>query len=134
MDAEHRATVVQALAERGIDFETLSEATGQPDADPFDLLVHVAWNAPLRTRRERADRVRKDKKDFWDQYSPKAQQVLEDLLKKYAEHGVTQLDDLQVLEVPPLPTHGTPPEIAGLFGGPNQLRRAVRELQAALYE
>ncbi len=134
MDAEHRATVIQALAERGIDFETLAEATGQPDADPFDLLVHVAWNGPLRTRRERADRVRKDKKDFWDQYPPKAQQVLNDLLGKYADHGVTQLDDLQILEVPPLPAHGTPPEIAVLFGGRNQLRRAVSELQAALYE
>ena len=31
----------------------------QPDADPFDLLCHVAFNAPLRTRRERAERLRK---------------------------------------------------------------------------
>jgi len=133
MDAEHRAAVIQALAERGIDFSTLVEATNQPDADPFDLLVHVAWNAPLRTRRERAERVRKERKDFWDRYSPQARTVLNDLLDKYTDHGVTQLDDLQILEVPPLSNRGTPLEIAGFFGGSGQLRQAVSELQALVY-
>ncbi len=134
MDAEHRGTILDALAERGIDFATLVEATNQPDADPFDLLVHVAWNAPLRTRRERAERVRKEKKDFWDRYTPQARGVLNELLDKYTDHGVTQLDDLQILEVPPLSERGTPLEIAGFFGGPTQLRQAVTELQAILYD
>jgi type I restriction enzyme R subunit len=133
MDAEHRAAVLQAFAERGIDFATLVEATKQPEADPFDLLVHLAWNAPLRTRRERADRIRKEKQDFWDNYTPEARAVLNDLLDKYTDHGVTQLDDLQVLEVPPISTRGTPLEIAGFFGGPAKLRQAVTDLQALLY-
>jgi len=133
MDAEHRGAVIQALAERGIDFSTLVEATNQPDADPFDLLIHVAWNAPLRTRRERAERVRKEKKDFWDRYSPQARAVLNDLLDKYTDHGVTQLDDLQILEVPPLSERGTPVEIARFFGGSGQLRQAFSELQSMLY-
>jgi type I restriction enzyme R subunit len=133
MDAEHRAAVLQALAERGSDFATLVEATKQPEADPFDLLVHLAWNAPLRTRRERADRIRKEKQDFWDNYTPEARAVLNDLLDKYTDHGVTQLDDLQVLEVPPISTRGTPLEIAGFFGGPAKLRQAVTDLQALLY-
>ncbi len=133
MNAEHRSAIVQALAERGVDFSTLAEATKLPDADPFDLLVHIAWNAPLRTRRERAERVRKERKDFWDRYSPEARAVLNDLLDKYTDHGVTQLDDLQILEVPPLSDRGTPVEIAGLFGGPAQLRQAVSELQFILY-
>ncbi|MFQ5804663.1 MAG: type I restriction-modification enzyme R subunit C-terminal domain-containing protein, partial [Candidatus Methylomirabilales bacterium] len=133
MDAEHRAAILQALVERGIDFSTLVEATNQPDADPFDLLVHVAWNAPLRTRRERAERVRREKKDFWDRYPPQARAVLNDLLDKYTDHGVTQLDDLQILEVPPLSERGTPMEIADFFGGADHLRSAVTELQAILY-
>ncbi len=133
MNAEHRGAIIQALAERGIDFATLVEATNQPDADPFDLLVHVAWNAPLRTRRERAERVRKERKDFWVRYTPEARAVLNDLLNKYTDHGVTQLDDLQILEVPPLSDRGTPVEIAGLFGGPAKLRQAVTELQSILY-
>ncbi len=133
MDAEHRAAILQALAERGIDFSTLVEATNQADADPFDLLVHVAWNAPLRTRRERTERVRKEKKDFWERYSPDARAVLNDLLDKYTDHGVTQLDDLQILEVPPLSERGTPMELADFFGGADHLRSAVTELQTLLY-
>ena len=133
MDAEHRAAVLQALGERGIDFETLVEATKQADADPFDLLVHVAWNAPLRTRRERAERVRKEERGFWDQYTPQARAVLHDLLDKYTDHGVTQFDDLQILEVPPLSGRGTPLEIARFFGGKSQLRQAVTDIQSLLY-
>lgn len=132
MNAEHRAAITQALVERGIDFATLVEATNQPDADPFDLLVYVAWNAPLRTRRERAERVRKERKDFWDRYTPEARAVLNELLDKCTDHGVTQLDDLQILEVPPLSDRGTPVEIVRFFGGPAQLRQAVTELQSIL--
>ena len=133
MDVEHRTAVIQALEERGIDFSTLVEATGQADADPFDLLVYVAWNAPLRTRRERAEQLRKEKKGFWDKYSPQARTVLNDLLDKYTDHGVTQLDDLHILEVPPVSERGTPLEIAHLFGGADELRKALAELQSKLY-
>ena len=74
-----------------------------------------------------------ERKGFWEQYTPEARAVLSDLLDKYTDHGVTQLDDLQILEVPPLSNRGTPVEIASLFGGPAQLRQAVTELQTLLY-
>jgi hypothetical protein len=38
----------------GEQLRRLRSSSGRPEADPLDLLVHVAWNAPLRTRRERA--------------------------------------------------------------------------------
>ena len=58
------------LEERGIDFDQLREASDQPEADAFDLLCHLAFNGPLRTRRERADRVRKEERDFFDKPTP----------------------------------------------------------------
>src|SRR5205814_1490603 len=81
-------------------------AAGQPEADPFDLLCHLAYNAPLRTRRERAERLRKEKKDFFDRYAPAARAVLNELLEKYAEHGTAQFVLPDVLGVPPLSEHG----------------------------
>ncbi len=77
-------------------------AANQPDADPFDLLCHVAFNAPLRSRRERADRLRRDKKDFFDQYGPEAKTILNELLDKYADHGTAQFIIPDVLKVPPI--------------------------------
>ena len=119
--------------ERGIDFDELRAAAGQPDADPFDLLCYVAFNAPIRSRRERAERVRKEKKDFFDRYGADAKAVLNDLLEKYAEHGTAQFTIPDVLKVPPISERGNAVEIANFFGGTEKLKEAVSELQALLY-
>jgi type I restriction enzyme R subunit len=132
-DPTQRALIVESLAERGIDFKELAEATGQPEADPFDLLCHVAYNAPLRTRRERADRLRRDRNDFFDRYGPEAKAILQELLEIYADHGPAQFVIPEVLKVPPISTHGNVIEIAAYFGGPEPLREAVQQLQTLLY-
>jgi type I restriction enzyme R subunit len=132
-DARRRAEVIAGLEERGIDFAELAKAAGQPDADPFDLLCHVAFDAPLRTRRERAKRLRSEKKDFFEQFGPEARAVLDELIEKYAEHGAAQFDFPEVLKVPPISAHGNVPEIAALFGGTERLREAVNQLQTLLY-
>ena len=130
---EQRAEIIDALAQRGISFEELAAATGQPEADPFDLLCHLAFNAPLRTRRERAQRLKSERKDFWDRFGSEARTVLEELLDKYAEHGDAQFVLPDVLRVPPISGHGQPAEIIQLFGGAAQLRAAVTDLQNLLY-
>ncbi len=128
-----RNEIIESLAERGIEFDELADAAKQPDADPFDLLCHVAFNAPLRTRRERADRLKKDRKDFFDKYAPEARCILEELLEKYAQHGAAQFVIPEILEVPPLSEHGNVLEIADKFGGVDKLREAIAELQTLLY-
>ena len=65
--------------------------------------------------------------------SPEARQMLEELLEKYAEHGTAQFVLPDVLEVPPISSHGQPGEIVQLFGGATQLREAVTQLQTLLY-
>jgi type I restriction enzyme R subunit len=132
-DPVKRVDVVAALEECGIAYEHLAEEAGQPDADPLDLICHLAFNAPLRTRRERAQRLRSERKDFFEQYRAEARQILEDLLDKYTEHGATQFEVPDVLEVPPINAFGNVIEIAKLFGGVSKLRLAVNQLQALLY-
>ena len=132
-DLALRAEIIAKLEERGIDFEELRAASNQPEADPFDLLCHLAFNGPLRTRRERADRVKKDEKSFFERYGPEARSILADLLEKYAEHGTAQFVIPDVLKVPPISDRGNVIEIAQLFGGPEELKAAVHELQALLY-
>jgi type I restriction enzyme R subunit len=132
-NAEERAAVLQALEGHGITLEQLAENAGQPDADPFDLLCYVAYNAPIRTRRERAERLRKGRVDFWDYFQPEARQILGEILDKYIEHGVAQLTVPEILKVPPISGHGNVLEIAAKFGGPEQLRTAVEKLQTLLY-
>jgi type I restriction enzyme, R subunit len=132
---EQRAEIVAALEKVGISLEELAAKTRRPDADPLDLLLHVAYNAPLLTRRERAEKIRQQKPTFFDTYSPAARQVLDELLNKYADFGLPQLEDLGgVLKVPPLNQYGTTGEIAALFGGAAQMRQAVEAMKVLLYE
>jgi len=131
--AEERTEILQALEDRGISFEELVKSANQPDADPFDLLCHVAFNAPLRTRRERAEILRKEKKDFFDQYGEKARGVLAEMLDKYIEYGTAQFQIPEILKVPPISERGTVPQIAAFFGGAERMRAAVNEMQALLY-
>jgi type I restriction enzyme, R subunit len=130
---EQRRRIIDALEDRGIELDQLAEVAGQPEADPLDLLVHIAWNAPLRTRRERVEGVLRGKHAFFERYTPKAREILRELLQKYAEHGPSQLQDLRILEVPPLSEHGSPTEIARLFGGPVDFKKAVSELEQVIY-
>jgi len=132
-NTEQRQQVIDELEAKGIDFSALAKAAKQPDADPFDLICHVAFNAPLRTRLERADQVRKDKKDFFDQYGPEARATLSDLLDKYAEYGLAQFKIPDILKLPPISDRGNVAEIISYFGGPDQLRDAIAKLQAQLY-
>jgi type I restriction enzyme, R subunit len=132
-NAEERNTIIQALEERGISFAELAEASKQPEADPFDLLCHIAFNAPLRTRRERAEMLRKEKKDFFDEYSPEARGILNEMLDKYIEYGTAQFQIPEILRVPPISERGTIPQIASFFGGADKLRLAVTKLQSLLY-
>jgi type I restriction enzyme R subunit len=133
IDPARRAAVIRGLEERGVSVTDLASALGQPEADPFDLLCHVAFHAPLRTRRERADRVRRERSDLLSQYSTQARAVLDDLLEKYATHGMEQLSIPDALKVPPISRRGNIREIIGFFGSAEQLRAAVDELQRQLY-
>jgi type I restriction enzyme R subunit len=132
-DSAQRAEILAALEDRGIDIDRVRLETQQPDADGFDLLCHLAFNAPLRTRRERAERLRTDRKDFFDQYSPEARTILSQLLDKYAEHGTNEFAIPEALKMPPISDHGNVMEIAALFGGAEKLKSAVSQMQQFLY-
>ena len=133
IDPERRDLVIKELVERGIDFDELRRLLGESDADPLDLLCHLAFDAPLRTRRERADRLKREKRDFFDQFGPQARDILNELLEKYAEHGFEQLRFPDILKVPPLSEHGNVNEIVHVFGGPEKMRDAIEKLQREIY-
>jgi len=133
-DPVKREEVLAELEERGITFDELAEATGKPDADPLDLLCHLAFEAPLRTRRERAEYLRRNKPDFFDEYGPEAREILIALLDKYTGFGPKQFDIPDALQVAPISDHGNVMEIASLFGGAARMKVAVDRMQALLYE
>ena len=133
LDPERRTEIVERLEEMGVDPGALAEAVGLPETDEFDLLCHLAYNTPLRTRRERADNLRRERDAFFAGFGPEARQVLDAVIEKYAEHGSAQLKLPDVLEVPPLSEWGNVIELSARFGGSTALRGAVTEMQRLLY-
>jgi type I restriction enzyme R subunit len=129
--AERKQAIVEELASKGVFLNELAEQVGK-DFDPFDLISHIAFDRPPLTRRERADRVKK--RDIFGKYEAKARAVLEALLEKYADTGITSIESLEILKVDPLRAYGTPVEIINLFGGKAAYLAAIRELETALYQ
>jgi type I restriction enzyme R subunit len=133
MDLERRQEIVDELAKRGIEFAALAEAAKMPDADPFDLLCHFAFQSPVRTRKDRAAKLKDYPAAFLGKYGNGARAVLSAMLDKYADHGADQFSIPEILEVPPISEYGTVPEIVNYFGGVQQLRTAVSDMQRLLY-
>lgn len=129
-DPEQRENIMAELEGRGISLEQLSDITKMSDADPFDLLCFVAFDLKPMTRRERADRVRKTA--TLAAYSSGAREIIELILDKYVQYGLTELN-AGVLEVKPISDKGNITEIATLFGGAPNLLRALDDIQKLLY-
>ena len=130
-DAEKKQAVLEELAAKGVFLEELAEQVGS-EYDAFDLVCHIAFDAPPLTRKDRADSVKK--RNVFAKYGNQARAVLDALLQKYADSGITSVESLEILKVDPLTTHGTPVEIVKLFGGRDGYLAAVRELESALYQ
>jgi type I restriction enzyme R subunit len=129
-DADRKAALIDELERQGVLIEALAEEVGK-DLDPFDLLLHVAYDQPPLTRRERANRVKK--RNVFTQYGPMARQVIDALLDKYADEGITTLEANNVLTLPPVNQLGLPVELIRAFGGRPQYLSALQALERELY-
>ena len=129
-NAEKKQAIIGELEKQGLSFDELKEEI-KSDLDIFDLICHIAWDAPALTRKERAENVRK--RNYWTKYGDKARAVLDALLDKYAQTGIEEIEDMKVLTVDPIKGIGTPTEIVNLFGGKPQYLKALKELETEIY-
>ena len=129
--AERKAEVSDMMRENGIDLQALKEDQGMTDVDDFDFICHIAYGKKALTRKERAENVKK--RDIFHKYGPEAQKVLEALLDKYMNEGISQLENRKVLTLDPFRQMGSPSGIAKLFGGNQQYMEAVKELEKSIY-
>ena len=130
-DAEKKAAIIAELEEQGVLFDELAKEAGK-ELDPFDLICHIAFGQKPLTRHERAERVRK--RDYFTRYGDTARKVLEVLLDKYADEGIGNIEQMEILRVAPLDQFGSPVEIVHTFGGKAQYQAALRELEQHLYQ
>lgn len=129
-NADRKQAIIAELLDQGVLVDALYQAVDK-QVDLFDLICHVAYDQPPLTRQERADKVKK--RDYFTKYGEQARKVLEALLDKYADEGISNIEDIKVLSVQPLTEFGSPVQIIKEFGSKDKYLQAVRELENELY-
>jgi len=128
--ADKKRAIIEELEHQGVIFAALNEEIGSA-FDPFDLICHVAFEQKPLTRRERAERVKK--RDYFTKYGDFARKVIAALLDKYADAGVLDLENPEVIKLDPLSRLGSPVEIIRAFGGKPGYDAAIHALTDELY-
>jgi len=128
---DKKETIIKELEKQGVLVDALRDAVNR-EVDLFDLICHVAFEQPPLTRKERANNVKK--RDYFTKYGNEARKVLESLLDKYADEGVTNIESMDILKVKPLTDFGSPMEIIKQFGSKAKYLEAVKELETELYK
>jgi type I restriction enzyme R subunit len=130
-DTERKDVIINELSEMGIVFDELRQEVGK-DLDVFDLILHIAYGKKPLTRSERLKNVQS--KDYFGKYEGKAREIIDLLLAKYADQGITAIDDIGDLTVNPFTDYGTPVEIVNdIFGGRDQYMEVIKNIEQALY-
>ena len=128
---DKKEAIITELQEQGVMVEALYEAVDK-QIDLFDLICHVAFDQPPLTRKERANNVKK--RNYFTNYGNQAKKVLEALLDKYSDEGITNLESMEVLRLNPFDEIGSPLEIIKEFGSKEKYLQAVKELENELYK
>lgn len=130
-DADRKAAIIKELEQQGVLVSALQDAVNK-EVDLFDLICHVAYDQLPLTRKERANNVKK--RNYFTKYGEQSRKVLEALLDKYADEGITTIESTEVLSINPFNEFGTPPEIIRLFGSKEKYTAAIRDLEKQLYQ
>jgi type I site-specific restriction-modification system, R (restriction) subunit and related helicases len=128
---KRKSEIAEMLKEAGIDLAVLKHDRNMDDVDDFDFICHIAYGKKTLTRRERAEQVKKQ--DVFSKYGEQARLVLEALLDKYMDEGISELENLSVLKNDPFRRFGSPANIARLFGGKQGYLNAVNNLTQLIY-
>lgn len=130
-NSDRKEAIIAELIDQGVMVEALYEAVDK-QVDLFDLICHVAYDQPPMTRIERANNVKK--RNYFTKYGEQARNVLEALLEKYADQGIENMENIQILTVPPISDFGSVTEIIKVFGSREAYDNAIKELENELYK
>ena len=133
-EADKKSAIIEELEEQGVLFEELREEVKQKtgkDLSIFDLICHVTFDMPPLSRKERAEKVKK--RNYFGKYSEKARAILNALIDKFADEGIMEIENRNILSFQPFDKFGTPVEIIKEFGGKDRYEEAIRELEKELF-
>lgn len=133
-EPNQRQILLEQLTGSSIHLDVLSDVLQLPQADQFDLLAHIAYGRPVRSRAERAAAFRSREQTWLDQQTQQAREVVLALLDKYELGGLHEMTNPAVFRVSPFREMGEVRGVLSRFDGDaRRLRTTIDELQRRLY-
>ncbi|EFN2915024.1 DEAD/DEAH box helicase family protein [Campylobacter coli] len=132
-DQKNRERFLKALANDGVDENALKDLREifQKDCDIYDVLAHLSFNAEIKTRQERVLQV--ENGEFLKRFQKeKAIKFIEFLLGRYQQYGIKDFDR-SLAPLIELSSLGNVKEIVSEFGGVENLKQSVDDLQREIY-
>ncbi len=132
--ADKKEAIIEELKENNVLLDAVREENpALDDCDDFDIICHVAFDQKPLKRRERIEGVKK--RNYLAKYEGQARKVVEGLMEKYGENGVTNIENSQILSLNPFAQIAKRPRIMkGIFKSPEDYNNAVRDLENELYK
>ena len=130
-ESDRKEAIIKELEEQGIPTNALIDAVNR-EVDLFDIICHVAFDQLPLTRKERANNVKK--RNYFTKYGEQTRKVLEALLDKYADEGITNLESIEVLKTHPFEEMGSLVEIIKQFGTKENYLQSIKELEDEIYK
>ena len=132
--ADKKQAILDELAENNVLLDAVKEENPTlADCDYFDIVCHVAFDQKPLTRKERIEGVKK--RNYLAKYEGQARKVIEGLMEKYGEAGVTNIENPQILSLNPFAQIAKRPRIMkGIFKSPDEYNKAVKDLENELYK
>lgn len=132
--ADKKQAIIDEMKEHDVLLDAVIEEVPQlKDYDYFDIICHLAYDQTPLTRKDRAKRVRES--SYLDKYSEAARKIIEGLMEKFGEAGVTEIENPLILKLAPFAQIAKRPIIlTRFFKGQEDYNNAVKELEEELYK
>ncbi|ECH3612869.1 DEAD/DEAH box helicase [Campylobacter upsaliensis] len=128
-DKATREELLAMLEQKGIFIQELGQMDKFKNCDEFDILLSLAKGTQALSRTQRAKKANR----FLAELEPKARELLELLLEKYAQGGIDELDS-SVFVNEPFASKYNLTTIAQIFKEYGGVNAVLQNLKNALYE
>ena len=132
--ADKKQAIIDEMKEHDVLLDAVIEEVPKlKDYDYFDIICHLAYDQTPLTRKDRAKRVKES--NYLDKYSESARKIIEGLMDRFGEVGVTEIENPLILKLDPFAQIAKRPIIlTKFFKGQSDYNKAVKDLEEELYK
>ena len=128
--AESKQEFINQLLNEGIMLDALFEKVND-NIDEFDLLANMGYEKEVVSKEDRISKVKNS--ELLDNYSEQQLDVINELLNTYHNKGITELENIRILDLKGFNKFGGLLPIINLFGGKEKYLNMISVIKKALY-